>query len=66
MRKSFPTATNGSEWTDEILYALLISFKNVDSMEEFLFDRAPIVSGRCFVLISHFENDQATSIESFR
>ena len=62
MRRSFPIPTDGSQWTYEILNALLIDFKDVHSMEEFLFDRAPNISGRCFVI----ENDQATSIESFR
>ena len=55
MRKSFPAATSGSQWTYGILNILLISFKNVDSMEEFLFDRAPNLSGRCFVQIYYWK-----------
>ena len=53
MRRSFPTPTSASKWTGEILKALLINFKDVYSMEEFLFDTAPNVSGRCFVIENH-------------
>lgn len=46
IRRSLPPPTTGSKWTFDILQAYAINFKKVYSIDELLFQAAPVVSGR--------------------
>jgi hypothetical protein len=51
IRRSLPPPTSGYKWTFEILRAYGISFKKVYSIDELLFQAAPVISGMCSFLI---------------
>jgi hypothetical protein len=46
MRRSLPPPTSGFKWTSEILESYGISFKDVYSVDELVFQTAPATSGR--------------------
>jgi hypothetical protein len=51
MRRSLPPPTSGFKWTPEILEAYGISFKDVYSVDELVFQTAPATSGTYFLHI---------------
>lgn len=51
IRRSLPPPTTGSKWTFDILRAYAINFKKVYSINELLFQSAPVTSGMCSLLI---------------
>lgn len=51
MRRSLPPPTSGFKWTPEILESYGISFKDVYSVDELVFQTAPATSGTYFLHI---------------
>jgi hypothetical protein len=49
MRKSLPPPTSGFKWSFDTLNAYSITFQDIYSVDELLFDQAPTISGTCFL-----------------